>query len=80
MVHHTPITEPQFLRIKQIIGDPKATPPIPPVIPVSRATLWDWVKQGKFPPPVKFGTRFTCWKVEDVRAFIEQLNGKGGAA
>lgn len=74
MTQAAQITEPQFLRAKQIIGDPKATPPIPPVIPISKSTLWEWVKQGKFPPPVKFGTRFTCWKVEDVREFVRRLN------
>ena len=30
-----------FLRIRQIVGDPKANPPIAPLIPVSKSTWWN---------------------------------------
>jgi len=64
-------------RIKQIIGDPKASPPITPVIPVSRATWWNGVKDGRYPQPVKLGPRTTAWKWEDIRALIEgEYQGK----
>ena len=66
------LNETGFLRIKQIIGDPKSSPPIPPLIPVSRATWWNGVRSGKFPKPVKLGKKTTCWRVEDIRAFIER--------
>lgn len=60
-----------FLRLKQIIGDPKATPPIPPLIPVSRATWWNGVKTGRFPAPVKLGPRITVWRATDILALID---------
>lgn len=63
-----------FLRLPQIIGDPKAKPPIPPIIPISKSTLWDGVRTGRFPKPIKFGARIALWRVEDIKAFIE----KGG--
>jgi prophage regulatory protein len=59
-----------FLRLPQIIGDPKAEPPIPPIIPVKKSCWWDGVKTGRFPKPVKLGPRVTAWKVEDIRALI----------
>jgi prophage regulatory protein len=61
-----------LLRLKQIIGDPKADPPIPPIIPVSKSTWWDGVRTGRFPKPVKLGPHTTAWRVEDIRALIEQ--------
>lgn len=61
-----------YLRLKQIIGDPKATPPIPAIIPVSKSTFWAGVKTGRYPKPVKIGSRCTAWRVEDIRAFVEQ--------
>ena len=60
-----------FLRLPHIIGNPKAKPPIPPIIPVSKSTWWAGVKSGRYPRPVKLGPRVTAWTVESVRALIE---------
>lgn len=62
-----------FLRLSQIIGNPKARPPIPALIPVSKSTWWAGVKSGRYPPPVKLGTRITAWSIESVRALIERV-------
>ena len=64
------LPETGFLRLPQIIGDPKAEPPIPPIIPVKKSSWWNGVKSGRFPKPVKLGPRMTAWRVEDIRAFI----------
>jgi prophage regulatory protein len=64
------LPETGFLRLPQIIGDPKAEPPIPPIIPVKKSCWWAGVKAGRFPKPVKLGPRVTAWKVEDIRALI----------
>lgn len=61
-----------FLRLPQIIGNAKADPPLPPLIPVSRSTWWQGVKTGRFPPAIKLGPRTTVWRVEDIRAFIDR--------
>lgn len=61
-----------FLRLPQIIGDPKAKPPIPPTIPVKKSCWWEGVKTGRFPKPVKFG-RCTMWRVEDIKKLIESV-------
>ena len=66
------LPETGFLRLNQIIGNPKAEPPIPAVIPVSKSTWWEGVKSGRYPKPVKsLGLRITAWRVEDIRALIE---------
>ena len=70
------IPETGFLRLRQIIGDPTANPPIPPIIPVRKTTWWNGVKNGRFPKPVKLGPRTTAWRVEDIRAFIESAAAK----
>ncbi len=63
-----------FLRLPQIVGDLKATPPIAPLIPVSRSTWWYGVKNGRFPQPVKIGERVTAWKADDIRQLIETIS------
>ena len=40
-------------------------------IPVGKTTWWEGVKSGRFPKPIKLGTRTTAWRVEDIRALIE---------
>jgi hypothetical protein len=63
------LPETGFLRLPQIIGDQKAEPPIPEIIPVKKSCWWDGVRTGRSPKPVKLG-RCTMWRVEDIRALI----------
>jgi len=70
MSHQLPETG--YIRLSQIIGNPKANPPIPAIIPIGKSTWWAGVKTGKFPRPYKLGPRTTVWRVEDIRALIQQ--------
>ena len=63
-----------FVRLRQIVGDPKANPPSPPLIPIGRSTWWTWVRTGKAPAPVKLGLRTTAWRAEDVLALVAKLD------
>jgi prophage regulatory protein len=67
MIH---LPETGFLRLPQIIGDPKAEPPVPALIPVKKSCWWDGVRSGRFPKPIKLGPRITVWRIEDIRALI----------
>jgi len=64
-----------FIRLPAIIGNQKSTPPIQPLIPISRTSWLDGVKSGKFPKPVKLGARSVAWRVADIRALVERLGG-----
>ncbi|MGZ8946415.1 MAG: helix-turn-helix transcriptional regulator [Methylococcaceae bacterium] len=67
------IPEIGFMTIWQILGNKKANPPTPPIIPVSRTTWLDGVKSGIFPAPVKLGGRTNAWRVEDIRKCVSNL-------
>lgn len=74
----TPKRTLRYLRLPQIIGNPRAKPPIPALIPVSKSTWWAGVKSGRYPQPVRtLGERITAWRVEDIRAFIKWASGAG---
>ncbi len=65
MANANSIPEFGFLRLPQILA----------VFPVSRSTWWAGVKSGRYPKPVKtLSRRITAWRVEDVRALIEQAS------
>lgn len=38
---------------------------------LSRSTLYDWMKRGKFPQPVKLGTRLVAWRENDIGGWLE---------
>lgn len=58
-----------FLRLPQVLN----------LVPVSRSTLWQRVKEGRFPQPIKLSERVTVWKTADVLAFIEHAGSEGAA-
>jgi predicted DNA-binding transcriptional regulator AlpA len=60
---NTPLPQSGFYRLPQVLA----------LIPVSKSTWWDGVKSGRFPKPVKLSARTTAWRVEDIRALIDQL-------
>lgn len=59
------LPETGYVRLSQII---------PAIFPVSKSTWWAGVKVGRYPKPVKLSTRCTAWRVEDIRALIEDLH------
>ena len=60
-------------------GPVRAHPGAPGMLPMSAATLYRLIGQGKFPKPVKLGERVSAFKVGDVRAWL-QARKEGGAA
>jgi len=67
------LPETGFLRISQIIGNPKAEPPIPPIIPVKKSCWWQMVRDGRAPKPLKLGPRVTVWRVEEIKAYLASV-------
>lgn len=62
-----------YLRLPQIIGDKTANPPIPPLLPISRSTFLNGVRDGRFPQGILLSPRTRAWRVEDIRMLIENL-------
>ena len=71
------LPETGFLRLSQIIGNPRAG--IPPLIPVSRSHWWQGVRDGRYPSAVKISPAVTCWRCEDIRELIERLGHARGS-
>lgn len=44
-------------------------------LPVSQATIWRWVKEGRFPKPFKLSDRITVWNIEDIEVFMAEKRG-----
>lgn len=51
-----------YVRLKQVLE----------VIPVSKSTWWNGVREGRFPRSTKLGPRTTVWLASDIRKLIEE--------
>ena len=69
----TQLPETGFLRLSQIVGNPNATPPVAPIIPISKSSWWQGVSSGRYPAPLKLSPKVTVWRVEDIREMIARL-------
>lgn len=58
-----------LLRIRQIIGNPKAG--IPAIINVSKSTWWSWSAAQLVGPPVRIGGA-TFWRAADVLRLVDR--------
>ena len=55
-----------LLRLPQVLA----------LIPVSRSAWWAGCKSGRYPKPVKLGTRTTAWRAADIAALLEKLTAE----
>ena len=44
-------------------------------LPVSPATVWRWVKEGKFPQPFKLGPNVTVFDLDQIEQYLAQQAG-----
>ncbi len=60
------LPETGFLRLPEVLQ----------FYPVSKSTWWAGVKSGRYPRGVNLGERITAWRVQDIRALIENSAGR----
>jgi predicted DNA-binding transcriptional regulator AlpA len=39
-------------------------------LPVSPATIWRWIREGRFPAPFKLGKNVTVWDADVIDQFL----------
>lgn len=48
-------------------------PQVLELIPVSKSTLWQWIKDGRFPKGIKISNGITAWDAETVHKYINDM-------
>ncbi len=70
----TPLPHTGYLRLADIVGSTRLGKPA--IIPISRSTFLAGVKSGRYPlKPIKLSERCTAYRVEEVKALLDQLSG-----
>lgn len=62
-----------YVREWHLVGSAKRG--IVGVLPFGRTTFRQKIKDGQAPAPVKLGARISAWKVDDIRAYLDELGG-----
>lgn len=62
----------KFLRLPQILGDAKAKPPIPALVPVCKTAWYAGIKNGIYPQGIKLSPRVCVWRESEIQALINQ--------
>lgn len=39
-------------------------------IGIGKSTLWRWIREGRFPKPVRLGANCVAWRADDVNQWI----------
>lgn len=62
----------KVIRIRELATVPASAnnPAREGLLSVSPATIWRWVREGRFPKPFKLGKSVTVWDAADIDAFI----------
>lgn len=69
-----PLPEEGFVRLKQILGDKNANPPVPAILPISKSAFYLGISTGKYPAPTKkYGPRTSLWDVRAIRALLDDV-------
>lgn len=63
-----------LLRIWHILGDSQSNPPVPALLPISKSSWWAGIKAGRYPAPIKLGSRAAAWRSSDI---FELINSEG---
>lgn len=62
----------RVFRIAQIASSRKSVE----LLPVSRTTIWRWVRNKKFPSLVRLSPGVTAWRSEDIEAWLNNSGDK----
>lgn len=49
----------------------KARPAKRGLLGMGESTIWEKVKRGEFPKPIRISSRITCWKKSDIINWLE---------
>lgn len=49
----------------------KAKPAKKGFLPLGESTIWEKVRRGEFPEPIRLSPRLTVWKINDITAWLD---------
>lgn len=44
---------------------------------LGESTIWEKVRKGEFPQPIRLSSRLTAWRIEEIEAWMNSKNEGG---
>ncbi len=66
------IPESGYVRVSQLLGCRRRG--LVPILPISRSGLYAWIRQGRWPAPIRIGPKVIAWPAAQVRAALEEMS------
>lgn len=57
-------------RVRRLKGKPAKKG----LLPLGESTIWEMVRKGEFPKPIKLSDRITVWKSSDILQWMKSRN------
>ncbi len=57
-----------YIRIKQLTSNGEKQG----LLPIRKSTLYRWIKEGRFPKPIKLGPCVSAWALQDVLEWVRE--------
>jgi prophage regulatory protein len=54
-------------------------PQVEQITGLGRSTIYEWMKDGRFPLPIKLGARAVAWRQADILAWLESRQPRTAA-
>lgn len=48
------------------------------IIGLKRSTIYDWMRSGRFPRPMRLGPKAVRWRQSDITTWMEELRRSNG--
>jgi prophage regulatory protein len=65
------IPESGYVRVSQLLGCRRRG--LVPILPVSRSGLYAWIRDGRWPAPIRIGPKVIAWKASVVREALDGM-------
>jgi prophage regulatory protein len=62
-----------FVRVSQLLGCRRRG--LPGILPISRSGLYLWIREGRWPAPVRLGPKVIAWPAQQIREALEDMKG-----
>ena len=70
------ISDAGLISVNDLLGS--ARQGITPIFPISRATMYRAIVEGRLPPPIKLSTRFMAWESRVIKSLVADLEATQG--
>jgi prophage regulatory protein len=60
-----------LVRVSALLGDRRRG--LPAILPISRSGLYAWIRDGRWPAPIRLGPKIIAWPAQQIRETLDAM-------